>query len=719
MKWKNFLKSTMVKYIFSYAAILVTVITGLYFIINYQLKQEYLKMYVQESKNQISNAADRISNDFLEIEKVNLILSSNINIINAKYSSNTDYARYQIVTELSKYCSRNILSQDIIYFDKKMGAAYSTTRQCEVFEDSINLLTSENGSVLIPKSYYDSDTTFSKIYIVTNGTTTLLLFSPRSSSLDFRVIYVLDQNEMRSILNTCLSKGISGVELTDLSDNMILSSGIAFSPNINGESTQLPENILSLKFPYPALVLYAVFDNNFMHSSTDAVFTNTYLMVALLIVVEIIITFFSMRMTYFPLHELKKHVTNSKDHFSNDITLLNRTYQASEELNMLLKRSLNNYKTVIHESILNSKILSQNIPNTALDNIDKLFVSGNKLILSVVKILFTDSSGANTLELIQSYFSNTFASIILEADKEHVSFLLAWEDEKNKDDLILNCSLKKLLSQIPCMIAFSNYSANPLDIARLYSNATTAESFLNSNCRIVGYDDISESSDNYEKNYSYQLFDQFAAAMEQMDSENSFRLVKELFDSIDIENNPEMFIRCILIDTTTLIGTFMSRNAVKYEKYRTAFTYTLDLCRKSNYHQTGNEILENFNTMLEILFSEASNTNTSFAQIEAFVRENFCQTDFSITALADHFNVSIAYMSFLFKKNFNITFSNYVWTLRYKKSQMLLSTTNYPIEEIGALVGYDNASSFRRKFKDESGISPSQYRKDIRGTLHN
>ena len=718
MKWKNFFRSTIIKYIFSYVTILVTIVLGLYFIINYQLRQEYLRMYVQESQDQISNAADRISKGFLEIEKTNLALSSDINIISARYSSNTDYSRYQIIKELEKYCSRNIFSQDIIYLDRKKGVAYSTTRQCKISEDSINITMYGKNDTLIPKSYYDSEGSFNEIYAVSGGTGTQLLYSPQNYSEDFRVIYVLDQDEINSILDSCLSKGICGVELADLLGSTILSNGTDLSFDTSS-TLHSSEDIFTLKINYPALMLHAVFDKNFLQSSTDAIFMNAYLMIGFLVVVGIIIIFFSMKMTYFPLYELKKQITNSKGHFTNDIILLNSTYQASEESNMFLKKNLNNYKTVIHQSILNSNIFFRRIPNAALDNIDKLFVSGNKLILSVVKILFTDPPEGDTIELILSHFNNAFTSFVLEADKKRVSLLIAWEDEKNKDELILNRPLKSLLYQIPCMIAFSNYSTNPLDIARLYSNATTAEGFLNFDCRIIGYDDISEYPDNYEKNYSYTLFDYFVSSLEQMDSENSFCLIKELFESLSLENDSEMFIRCILIDTTTVIGTYMSRNSVKYEKYSSVFTQTLDLCRKSNYHQTGKKILENFNTMLNILFSEASNSNISLAQIEAFVKENFCQPDFSITVLANHFNVSIAYMSFLFKKIFNINFSNYVWDLRYKKSQLLLSTTDYSIEKIGILVGYDNASSFRRKFKDEIGISPSQYRKDAKKVLQN
>jgi len=716
MKWKEFLKSTILKYIFSYAAILIIVITGMYFIINHQLKQVYIKEYLQESRAQISNAADRISEGFLEIEKTNLILSSDMNIINARYNSNTDYSRYQIVKELAKYRSRNIFSRDIIYFDRKRGVAYSTTRQCRVAEGSINFTMYGENDILIPESYYDSDTTFGKVYSATNGTATLLLFSPKNSSSDFRVIYVLDQEELTSVLNACLSKGITGVELTDLSGGTILSCGAAPVSGVKEESAEASEDIFTLRLTYPELVFHAAMDKNFIQSLVDTVFLNTYLTVGLLAVVAIIMTFCSMKITYFPLYELKKRITKSRSHLSNYIALLGSTYQESEELNLLLRRSLNNYKTVIHESILNSKYISQNISNTVLDSIDKLFSAGNKLILAVAKITFLDSPEDDTIERIQSHFRDAFTFAILEADPEHVSLLLAWEEEKDPDDLVLKHLLEGLLSQIPCMIAFSNRSASLFDIARLYSNATTAESYLSFDCRIVGYDDISEKPDQYDRNYSYRLFDQLAAALEQMDTENSFRLLKELLDFIDTDNDSEIFIRCILIDTTTLIGTSMNRSAVKYEKYRAIINQTLDLCRKSNYAQTKKEILNNFYTMTDILYSESSGT-ISTAQIEAFVRKNFCRSDFSITMLADHFHVSIAYMSSLFKRDFDVNFSNYVWALRYKKARLLLSTTDYPIEKIGALVGYDNVSSFRRKFKEESGISPSSYRKNMREPL--
>ena len=78
--------------------------------------------------------------------------------------------------------------------------------------------------------------------------------------------------------------------------------------------------------------------------------------------------------------------------------------------------------------------------------------------------------------------------------------------------------------------------------------------------------------------------------------------------------------------------------------------------------------------------------------------------------LADQFHVSIAYMSYLVKKETNEYFSDYLWALRMKKAKELLLTTRQSVDEISLAVGYVNTSSFRRKFKQETGMTPSQFR---------
>ena len=67
-------------------------------------------------------------------------------------------------------------------------------------------------------------------------------------------------------------------------------------------------------------------------------------------------------------------------------------------------------------------------------------------------------------------------------------------------------------------------------------------------------------------------------------------------------------------------------------------------------------------------------------------------------------------MSSLFKIRFGKNFSEYLWEMRLEKAKGLLLGTDQTIDQISTSVGYVNVSSFRRKFKQEVGVSPSQYR---------
>ncbi len=55
----------------------------------------------------------------------------------------------------------------------------------------------------------------------------------------------------------------------------------------------------------------------------------------------------------------------------------------------------------------------------------------------------------------------------------------------------------------------------------------------------------------------------------------------------------------------------------------------------------------------------------------------------------------------------------YIISVRMTHAQQLLSTTDYTITEISAVVGYDNPLYFSRLFKKQIGLSPTDYRKNL------
>lgn len=55
----------------------------------------------------------------------------------------------------------------------------------------------------------------------------------------------------------------------------------------------------------------------------------------------------------------------------------------------------------------------------------------------------------------------------------------------------------------------------------------------------------------------------------------------------------------------------------------------------------------------------------------------------------------------------------YIISVRMTNAQQLLGTTEYNITEIASVVGYDNPLYFSRLFKKQTGLSPTEYRKNL------
>lgn len=101
-----------------------------------------------------------------------------------------------------------------------------------------------------------------------------------------------------------------------------------------------------------------------------------------------------------------------------------------------------------------------------------------------------------------------------------------------------------------------------------------------------------------------------------------------------------------------------------------------------------------------------------FHSMLAYVESHISDADFSLTAMADHFSMSLPIISNYFKQQTGSSIMNYMVLKRIEKSCDLLTNTKLSVKEIGLQVGYVNDSSYIRRFKSIMGISPGQYRMD-------
>ncbi|WP_176220562.1 helix-turn-helix domain-containing protein [Cohnella massiliensis] len=91
--------------------------------------------------------------------------------------------------------------------------------------------------------------------------------------------------------------------------------------------------------------------------------------------------------------------------------------------------------------------------------------------------------------------------------------------------------------------------------------------------------------------------------------------------------------------------------------------------------------------------------------------EHYMQTDLSLSKLAERFGISEAYVSYFFKEQTGVNFSDYLENERMKHAKRLLEESDMPVNEVAARVGYYSLNTFGRAFKRANGLSATEYRK--------
>lgn len=103
--------------------------------------------------------------------------------------------------------------------------------------------------------------------------------------------------------------------------------------------------------------------------------------------------------------------------------------------------------------------------------------------------------------------------------------------------------------------------------------------------------------------------------------------------------------------------------------------------------------------------------NGLISHVLLFMQENYKDANLSLDSLSDRFGYSKYYWSRFFKERIGCHFSAYLWNLRSNEVKKQLASGDKMLKDIVQEVGYVDLTSFSRKFKNEEGITPSQYRK--------
>ena len=94
-----------------------------------------------------------------------------------------------------------------------------------------------------------------------------------------------------------------------------------------------------------------------------------------------------------------------------------------------------------------------------------------------------------------------------------------------------------------------------------------------------------------------------------------------------------------------------------------------------------------------------------------YIYREYTNDNIEISHLADICNISEAYFRRIFLKSYGISPIKYINNLKIERAKELISSGLYSISDAAAASGFHDDSYFSRKFRNATGVSPSEYLK--------
>jgi len=170
--------------------------------------------------------------------------------------------------------------------------------------------------------------------------------------------------------------------------------------------------------------------------------------------------------------------------------------------------------------------------------------------------------------------------------------------------------------------------------------------------------------------------------------------------------------RFVVADMQQLPANLLSSNTVVFAINRSLIHY-LNVIESQLENKINQQLEKLMFDMFYLLLSELTllpKVDKRIAAVISFIEKNIAHS-IQLKQLAAIACLSETQLKKNFKAQTNSTVMAYVSRIRMEKAQALLIHTDYPLQIIGEKVGYQDLSTFSRKFSQYFGLPPTKFKK--------
>lgn len=718
--------TTMIRYFLSYFIILCLILTSFVVIIKGHMTRSYTEQQTKDVLDRMDVLTERFNTDINSVLQTHIHILSDIALLNYRYSPNSQN-RHDLKKLFSHLHGTEDFIDSIVYLNKINHTLLASDHLVQYKDGTCYIYDSKYGS---NNSYVSFELDNSEIQeenaliFLQGDHSSYLLYFPNNLKTDYVLFYMLNLQTLQKTFEDNLIGGIEGYALYNSATSQLY--GVNTS-QIESMADTIPAETssYSCKDDYSLWVranvygdysLIALTSDQYFASQINDAFRTVYLLLFIIGLGGLLLIFLSMKMTYSPLARLAQKVIPQPEQSKGYIEQLDEAFSAAATEKQQLQEKIAKYHLSIQKSLLDSGIDHHSKSGLGnIKNIDQIFRIDCENCIYMLRIAYQNrqSPNASIPQHLESLLPRGSAAITLESGADYAVYLVNYIGSEQDKDAVIYSLMSDLHKDCGCLCAISNSGSSLTDIPTLYENALLASNLWSKEPVATYSDTNSIPFDRNSSIYPYKLLDQLSDSLSGSDFAEAQGLLKQMLTQLDQllclpSGYPDFIVRCLLIDILMTLFSSMNRHDIKFKLYEDLYFETLYYCRSCNWQEKKLEITENLQQMLTLFQTEQHAIRNT--QIQEYLEQNYASEELTITTLADHFHVSIAYMSYLFKKEFGENFIDYLWKLRFEKASDMLLNTDMPVDTISGLVGYVNPSSFRRKFKQETGMTPSQFR---------
>lgn len=269
--------------------------------------------------------------------------------------------------------------------------------------------------------------------------------------------------------------------------------------------------------------------------------------------------------------------------------------------------------------------------------------------------------------------------------------------------------VRSLRRQTDCSFRIGIGSVQPLqDLVNSYQEAL--EALVKSTGSVAHADDLPIGCE-YEESYPVDMEKQLFAAVENGELNRALATAEDFFQwMMDNHADNPMDIRLKVLEFVLYAERIAYENGGMTYAFNTRKDYLPAVMGTENMSDVEKWFIGKINDACQNVLRKSSEKSTSLVELaKEYINNNYSK-DISLDDVSRQVNISPYYFSKIFKEDMGEGFVEYLTKIRMEKAKELLTTTEYSMKEICAMVGYADPNYFSRSFKKNVGVTPTEYK---------